>query len=488
MRWLLVSLLSFAMGAGGMRLLADRRATRPEVVAEVNGTRLSQTDLNIALCGYRRLAVEELVGQTLLLQAARRKGVALPDEGEVTLPPGLLPDEAPSWARRILAQQARRALILSAIREAEKRQFYESFQAEFQRYTLRLAVLKDRDEALGLIREIAGGGSAEMAGQRLTQQSLEQLRRRLGPYLAEAVQQLRPGQLSSPIPSPLGWLVICLESVQGSYAGSREQLEDLMVAADGLALDYELAERGLVSSPYVPEPSPTLTPQLELADHPLQPPPRLFSREPVPELAPFPPPQGEVPSLAQLPGPKPVPQGEPSPPIGPIKATLARFEYRLLTDPVGLRLDLNGNHHADGGEPLLVEVTPQGWQIVRRLAGAVDRFRLEQDFGYWVDGITPGRRWLWGGSPSPRPADGRIDADEVRLFKVAHWDGPGQGSWAPRYNSYCLGGEIVRDEQGRLFHCEQRADYSPRTQVEQSDWLRMDDYRQADANWKVARP
>ncbi len=475
------------------------------MVAVVNGQNLSQADLKIALSAYRRTAIEELVGQSLLLQAAQKKGLKLPAETEMKVPPELLPDESRALARRLRAQQARRALILGDISEAEKREFYQAFEVDFRRYTLQIVAVKDADEAAALRREVEAGTTLESlipkyslnlgipgGSNRLAHQSLQQLSYRLGPYLAEAVQLLKPGQLSLPVPSPLGLLVFRLESVQGGYAESRQRLEDLMVASDCLALDYELAEQSLVSSVYVPElgprPEPVASATPELDQHPLRPPPVVkVTPQPVPEIQPFPktpPPRPAKP----LPAPKPIAKSEVPVAMGPFKATLAQANYRLLPDPAGLRLDLNGNHHADVNEPVLVRVTPKGWQAVVRLDSSIDRFTLEQDYGYWVDRQVEGGGWLWVSDQTQRPRDGHIDPDEVRLFKIARWDGFGEGNWTPRFNSYCLGGEILRDEEGRLFHYEQRADYSPRTEVDGEDWRRMDDYRQVNANWKVNHP
>ena len=118
---------------------------------------------------------------------------------------------------------------------------------DFRRYTLQIVAVKDADEAAALRREVEAGTTLESlipkyslnlgipgGSNRLAHQSLQQLSYRLGPYLAEAVQLLKPGQLSLPVPSPLGLLVFRLESVQGGYAESRQRLEDLMVASDCL--------------------------------------------------------------------------------------------------------------------------------------------------------------------------------------------------------------------------------------------------------------
>lgn len=163
------------------------------------------------------------------------------------------------------------------------------------------------------------------------------------------------------------------------------------------------------------------------------------------------------------------------------------YSYRVLPSatPQGrvYKVDTNSNHHADEEDPVLVQVTENGWQPVEQMEGSVDRFTLEQDYGYWRDTeLCHEEGWPWNRRKVvDRPKDGEIQADEVSLTRFrrlrSHYGGPS--------NTFEIGGEIQQDGDGRLFLREHYRQYGPHRIITQYDIDDMVEYRRDDANWTV---
>lgn len=486
---LAVSAMTFALG---MRVARHRASASPfdlPVVATVNGVELTQADLKIALVAYRRQAIEDLVTQTLLLQAAQERSLPLPPEATPTPEPGLLPDEALALARQTRSQEIRRRLALAKFSAAERRKAFEAMGSELHRYWLSVIVLKKEDEAPFLQRELSNGNSFESlvskfsvpvglpADGRLDEMSRSMVSQRLGPYVAESLPLLKAGQVSQVLPSPLGPVVLKVLRVQRDYGELQDVLDEALVNAESLALDYQMGVMAYVTSPYVPEmarrkPKATASQPLNpdslkpLAARPARPPLRPEGR-PIASL------RGNLlknppPPLDPKPAPKPIAIKVKSEPYraGILKATLEKTSHRVLQAHLQkllvLRLDLNDNHHADDSEPVLVQLTTEGWKPVAELAESVNRFRLEHDYGYWTN-------------PGPNL---KIAAEDVKLLGLQ------PDKTTP--NRFEIGVEIFRDDAGRLFQLGQLARYSGRTQVDKQDLLRLRDYRDTNANWTVS--
>lgn len=482
---LLGLVFGLGMRVGGHR--SDPSARDLPVVATVNGVDLSQSDLKLALVRYRRQALEDLVADTLLLQAARERGLTLPPEVDPTPGGELLADEALALARQSRAQKVRRELALAGFSEVARHEAFEAMGLELRRYWLVVIGLKHEDDYPILQRELEGGASFDSLVPKYTIQlglpengHLDEVARstvsqRLGPYVAESLLQLKQGQVSEPLPSPLGPVVIKVVRIKQGYAELKNELDEALVESEALALDFQLGSQSLVTSAYVPELKKKST---LLAEKPLE----VDKLKPIAALGPNPPfrPQGSP--VRQLQG---QPLKDPAPPItlkpskktfigqvktetspGVIKATLEKVSHRVLParldqQPV-LRLDTNDNHHADDFEPVLVKVTPAGWKKVAEISESLDRYRLEHDYGYWTD---------------PRP-NSAIEAAKVKLL--------GLQADKSQPHLFEVGVEIRRDDAGRLFQTLHLARYSLRSVVDKQDLLRLNDYRDTGANWSVS--
>lgn len=159
--------------------------------------------------------------------------------------------------------------------------------------------------------------------------------------------------------------------------------------------------------------------------------------------------------------------------------------YRLLPRNTenGKRyvFDFNRNGNADAGEAQLVRQSQDGWQPVDQLDGALDRFTFEKDFGIWQDQEISHKEGVWPFNRRKvvdRPVDGKIDADEVT-----------QTTWIryPGTDAFRLGGEITKDSEGRFEYDRHTIRYGAHYIIGNSDieWQRQ--YREEDANWKVAK-
>lgn len=499
--------LSFALGAR----VAGRRApsvnAEISVVATVNDEKLTPADLQIALSAYRRSAIEDMVAQKLLLQQAKRAGIPVPPEVDPTPQPGIFPDEAVAMARQARSESMRRKLSLAGFSQAQKQQAFADLGPELRRYTLQVIILKHAEEYPILQREIEGGASfesllpkytmnpsADGLLQEVPRSTVSQL---LGPYVADSLLLLKEGQISPPNPSPLGPAVVKLVKLKDTYTELEVFLDDVLVQSEALALDHRLGTGAYVTSAYVPELAERSKLKLT-GDKPLD----LKSLKPIAATPPHPLPRAKVIPLRRLAGPllksptapkaaslKPLqpiplrPQPQPTA-LGILKATIEKSSHRLLQAQLDkktvLRLDINDNHHADAFEPVLVTIGPQGWKAVDQLDHSLNRFSMENDYGYWSDrAIYAWQGILNGKLMVTRALNGRIEPDEVRLKKLQKVDEGG--------HVFLIGAEIQRDDQGRLFHLEQTAYYSRNTEVDKQDLRRLQDYRDSDANWAVAQ-
>lgn len=147
-------------------------------------------------------------------------------------------------------------------------------------------------------------------------------------------------------------------------------------------------------------------------------------------------------------------------------------------------IDSNENRVADEQDPILVKMTEDGWQPVETIENSVDRFTMEQDYGYWQDREVSHREgWPWNRKTVvDRPRDNKIDADELSFpeFKRYRSD---LGGYSQLFQ---LGAEIVKDDQGRLTLDEHFHRFAPRRIIGEGDISRLSDYRGQESNWKVS--
>jgi hypothetical protein len=148
------------------------------------------------------------------------------------------------------------------------------------------------------------------------------------------------------------------------------------------------------------------------------------------------------------------------------------------------RLDTNNNHRADANEPVIVQRTKDGWEPTQKV-DQVHRFAMEKSFGVWTDKqVSHKEGWFWDRKEVvDRPLDGKIDADEVAAPAFRRL---GNGLYGSS-NSFELGSELLRDQDGALFLDEHSVTYGSRRIIGKGDIQSMEAYRQDDSNWYVSK-
>ncbi|MFN8614267.1 MAG: hypothetical protein U0931_42440 [Vulcanimicrobiota bacterium] len=497
--YLTVSLACVVSFGLGIALPAGLRRSLPRpvrTVAQVNGETLSEDDLRIAMTAYRRVAIEDLVSQRLVQQEAKRRG--LPLEVSPFEPPvaGLLPDELQAVSLQNRSDVLRKRLVLADYTPAEKRRIFDSLAPDLYQYSLFAIVLQSAEDYPILLRDLERGASFESLVPkysvsvpmpepgRLTLANRGTVSKYLGPYVGDALLGLKSGDTSPLLPSPFGQAVIKVIDKRTDYRELEPELDNLLFQSESLALDYRLGKEAFVSSDLAPELSkqrnkPRGTPLAvsELRPISAQSVGNSLPRNPMVPLKEVRGPNLLSPPKKAAPKPKPLPlpiphAGEAPSLPGLFRATLERRRHRLLAEKTGnhqvVRLDRNDNLHADPEEPILVHVTVKGWQPVERLNEPVNRFAMENDYGWWTHPNSSGS------------VTTQVNANDVKL-NILH---PIQGD----DHLYELGVEVWLDEQGHVFQLEQTARYSANLPISAADLGRMDDYRETSANWTVTSP
>ena len=163
--------------------------------------------------------------------------------------------------------------------------------------------------------------------------------------------------------------------------------------------------------------------------------------------------------------------------------------HRILSDKSSgktvYRLDVNKNHKPDANDPMIVQRDGDCWKPAENIDKPIDRFNLEQNFGYWTDAqISHKEGWFWNRQEViDRPKNGTIEAEEVSTSGFRRLGTGLHGS----SNSFELGGEILKDSDGALFLDEHFAQFGSRRIIGQGDIKNLEDYRQDDSNWQVSK-
>jgi peptidyl-prolyl cis-trans isomerase C len=165
------------------------------------------------------LYIQHWIESELLYQEALHRGVEKRPEVQLALKKMTRDFIITSFVENFADQS------LSATEE-EIQSYYQEQKEEFQvtedRYDLQLILVRTLGEAVQVRREIAGGSSFGEAarrysidGSRFQDGNLGFLPlRELSPLLAGAVARMRPGELSAPLKSEVGYTVIKLVDVQ----------------------------------------------------------------------------------------------------------------------------------------------------------------------------------------------------------------------------------------------------------------------------------
>jgi hypothetical protein len=149
------------------------------------------------------------------------------------------------------------------------------------------------------------------------------------------------------------------------------------------------------------------------------------------------------------------------------------------------RLDTNGNHKPDAGEPMLVQRQGDGWKPAEQLDKPVNRFALESKYGFWSDRqVSHKEGWFWDRKEVvDRPQNELIEADEVTTNGFRRI---GNGLYGST-NSFELGGEILKDSDGAFYLDEHSKTFGPHRIIGEGDIKSMEAYRADDSNWLVSK-
>lgn len=225
MRWLIANRLLLIALATLLAVVEGCGRPGGKTLAVVNGQAIREQDLEQrfaklspayrqALGGDRRRLLEEMVLEVLLLQEARKRGI----------------DRDPE-AQRLL-REARRQILIGRLLEREGREraqvtdgeiaaFYEQHKVQFaqpERWRASHILVKSEEQAKTVMDRLGRGEPFEQVAKELSQDPSKTRggdigffsRGQLVPEFEEACVQLKVGQTSGIVQSPLGYHVIRL--------------------------------------------------------------------------------------------------------------------------------------------------------------------------------------------------------------------------------------------------------------------------------------
>lgn len=234
------------------------RERSPAIVAQVNGQPLLEPDLNLALQLRREEAIDELVRHTLVEQEAKRKGL------DVQVTPDLKePDPQRRQAKYLRARgdALLRKLILAEAAQGAKEKAYRLFRDELSHHEVSYLVVTNQEDLLGVKEGLRKGLPFGQLAQSFTADertradqgrlgwvNVPELKSKLGPYVGEAVLDLKVGEVSPPIPSPVGTIFVYLHARRDRFEDVESDIEDLIVEAKIPEFLHRLSEQSGVSS------------------------------------------------------------------------------------------------------------------------------------------------------------------------------------------------------------------------------------------------
>lgn len=226
---------------GSLASFGPWRTQKTRVVAMVNGQALAQGDLDLLLQLRREEAIEELVRHTLVEQEAQRKGM------DVQVQPDL--QEPDPLRRRALSLRSRgdallRKLILEEAGKNEKEKVYRLFRDELSQHQVAYMVVNSQEDLKSVEEGLRKGLPFGQLAQSFTVDertradrgalgwvTVPELKSKLGPYVGEALLDLEVGEVSPPIPSPVGTILVHLQARRDRLEDVESDIEDLIVEA-----------------------------------------------------------------------------------------------------------------------------------------------------------------------------------------------------------------------------------------------------------------
>lgn len=232
-----------AAGMSGPALAAEPAAAAAgadEVVARINGTTISLSDISLAdeeMGQALARLPEELRFQYLLGMLIDRRIVALAaKEKKMEDDPTVKRREA-YFSEKVLRDVYWVQMMRDKISEKAVKAYYDEHVAKAEPETEVHAghiLVGSKEEAQKVIAAIKGGKTFEEVAKSTSRDSSSQEGGDLGwfkkgemvPEFSDAVFKLKPGQISGPVQTPLGWHVIKLVETRKAKKPSFEEAHD----------------------------------------------------------------------------------------------------------------------------------------------------------------------------------------------------------------------------------------------------------------------
>ncbi|HEY4003093.1 MAG TPA: hypothetical protein VGO93_29765 [Candidatus Xenobia bacterium] len=271
--WALAILLILSVAGGGYQF-ARRHWPRSSAatgltvvpngdptIAMVNGEPLQKSDVDAALEHVHGWPVlQNLVRESLVFQAARQKKLHLDDPDSMRAQQAVQGQGAGLTVevRKVQARLLLRKLALADVTPSARHQFYEEFKPELTQYEVFVLLARSAAEIAKLKAELKSGqGMVELIGRpghlgrRLGFMTMSEIEARLGPPVADAVED-EPAN-NPPTLGPFvmwrGSIFVRINSVKSSDTDLALSVDDALAAAAATATLENLARAGKVTYP-----------------------------------------------------------------------------------------------------------------------------------------------------------------------------------------------------------------------------------------------
>jgi peptidyl-prolyl cis-trans isomerase C len=272
---LLASTCLVALGLAGGLIAAPghARAADPapaadagadEVVAKVNGTSISLSDISLAdeeMGQALARLPEELRFQYLLGMLIDRRIVALAAKDKKMQDDPMVKRREAYYDEKALRDVYWVQLMRDRISEKAVKAYYDDHIAKAEpetEYHAEHILVGSKDEAQKVVAEIKGGKKFEDVAKAMSKDSSSQEGGDLGwfkkgdmvPEFSAAVAKLKPGQVSDPVQSKFGWHVIKLietrKSKKPTFDEAHDEIMQTLAREQGTALMESLRKKAKV--------------------------------------------------------------------------------------------------------------------------------------------------------------------------------------------------------------------------------------------------
>lgn len=271
--FLLGAFAGAAVSAGGV--LAIRQARRPPEalgVMDING---EVVPINALLDRLKTVdspgVLYQLMEEKLIEQEAKKSKKKLTPQQERQLEKVANAAKDPvtraEWLKEGRARLLMDMILSDGITEQDRRRVYADYSEELKQYQIRMILLPTRFDATAVLRALEQGtdfgalareysldeasASSEGLVGFLTRFDMIQL---LGPAVSEEVTRLKPQQVSRPVYSRRGLVLVKLEKVLESYEDLKPAVNRVLMQARSLATMHRIYSAARISSPYFVKP------------------------------------------------------------------------------------------------------------------------------------------------------------------------------------------------------------------------------------------